>query len=48
VVFSWSSGPGTPIYVRPATLRTELEKVGFDRFEELAAGSGTGAIARRR
>jgi SAM-dependent methyltransferase len=47
-VFTFSRGPETPIYVPSERLRGELERRGFDRFEELQAGSGTALIARRR
>jgi SAM-dependent methyltransferase len=47
-VFTFSRGPETPIYVPSERLRGELERRGFDRFEELRAGSGTAVIAHRR
>ncbi len=47
VVIASSSGAETPIYVPPGTLRTRLGPLGFDGFEELAAGDGTALIARR-
>jgi SAM-dependent methyltransferase len=47
VVFASSSGPETPIYVPPETLRARLTPVGFTDFEELAAGDGTAFVARR-
>ncbi len=47
-VFAFSRGPETPIYVAPLRLRGELERRGFEAFEELRAGSGTALIARRR
>jgi SAM-dependent methyltransferase len=47
-VFTFSRGPETPIYVPSGRLRGELGRRGFDRFEELQAGSGTAVIARRR
>ena len=47
VVFAFSFGPGTPIYVPPETLRARLAPLGFGRFEELAAGSGTALLAYR-
>jgi SAM-dependent methyltransferase len=47
VVFTFSRGPETPIYVPTDRLRGELEQRGFDGFEELQAGSGTAVIARR-
>jgi len=47
VVFSFSGGPQTPIYVPPEVLRSELEKRGFSDFAEFAAGPGTAAVARK-
>jgi ubiquinone/menaquinone biosynthesis C-methylase UbiE len=47
VVFSFSAGPDTPIYVPPELLRKELSKRGFTDFAEFAAGSGTALVARR-
>jgi ubiquinone/menaquinone biosynthesis C-methylase UbiE len=47
-VFAFSSGPDTPIWVEPATLRRELERRGFSDFAEIAAGRGKAVVARRR
>lgn len=47
LVVAFTSGPETPIWVPPATLRRTLGDAGFERFEELAAGAGTAAVARR-
>lgn len=47
VLIASSSGPQTPIYVSPATLRSRLAPFGFDRFDEVCAGEGTAFIARR-
>jgi SAM-dependent methyltransferase len=47
VVLGFSAGAETPIYVPPPTLRARFADVGFDRFEELAAGEATGFLARR-
>lgn len=47
VVVASSSGPGTPIYVPPETVRRRLGPLGFDAFEELAAGESTALLARR-
>jgi ubiquinone/menaquinone biosynthesis C-methylase UbiE len=47
VIFAFSSGPSTPIYVPTETLRERLGLLGFDRFDELAAGEGTAVIASR-
>jgi ubiquinone/menaquinone biosynthesis C-methylase UbiE len=41
-------GPSTPIYTPFETLRAQLAPLGFDRFEELAAGEGDAFLARRR
>jgi len=47
VVVAHVSGPSTPIWTSPETLRARLEPLGFGSFEELAAGSGTALVARR-
>ena len=47
VVFAFSVGPDTPIYVAPARLRAELGRRGFSDFGEHAAGRGTSLIARK-
>jgi SAM-dependent methyltransferase len=47
-VLAWSSGPGTPIYVPPERVRSGLEPVGFERFDEVAAGAATAIVAHRR
>jgi ubiquinone/menaquinone biosynthesis C-methylase UbiE len=47
VVFSFSAGPETPIYVPPEVLRTELSKRGFTDFADFAAGTGTALTARK-
>ena len=47
LVLAFYSGPATPIYVPPATLRDRLSEVGFGGFDELAAGEGTAFVARR-
>ena len=47
VVFSFSGGAETPIYVPPEVLRTELSKRGFTEFAEFAAGRGTALVARK-
>jgi len=46
-LFSFSGGPGTPIYVAPERLRAELERRGFTDFAELSAGRGNGLLARK-
>jgi hypothetical protein len=47
VVVAHVSGPSTPIWTPPGTLRSRLAPYGFDRFEELAAGGGTAFLARK-
>lgn len=47
LVVSFASGPDTPIWTPPETLRSRLGAVGFHRFEELAAGPATALLARR-
>jgi SAM-dependent methyltransferase len=47
VIVAHVSGPSTPIWTPPETLRARLALLGFERFEELAAGSGTALLARR-
>jgi SAM-dependent methyltransferase len=47
LVLAFYSGPATPIYVPSDTLRAHLAPLGFERFEELAAGEGTAFLARR-
>jgi SAM-dependent methyltransferase len=47
VVFGFSGGSGTPIYVEPARLRGELERRGFTHFAELESGRGTAFLARK-
>jgi ubiquinone/menaquinone biosynthesis C-methylase UbiE len=45
VIFAFSAGPDTPIYVSSARLRDELERRGFAEFAELSAGRGTALVA---
>ena len=47
LVFAFSGGAGTPIYVTPVRLRSELTRRGFAEFAELSAGRGTAFIARK-
>jgi SAM-dependent methyltransferase len=47
VVFAFSHGRDTPIYVPPERLRRELTQRGFGDFRELAAGDGEALVARR-
>jgi ubiquinone/menaquinone biosynthesis C-methylase UbiE len=48
LVFSFSVGAETPIYVPPERLRSELERRGFTDFAEFSAGRGTSLLARKR
>jgi SAM-dependent methyltransferase len=47
IVFAYSGGTGTPIYVPPERLRAELERRGFADFAEFQAGRGTSLLARK-
>jgi ubiquinone/menaquinone biosynthesis C-methylase UbiE len=47
VVFAFSGGDQTPIYVEPARLRTELVRRGFSDFADFSAGRGTALLARK-
>jgi ubiquinone/menaquinone biosynthesis C-methylase UbiE len=47
VLFAWTRGCETPIYVPSQTLRARLAPLGFGAFEELAAGEGTAFLAAR-
>jgi SAM-dependent methyltransferase len=47
VLFSFSGGPGTPIWVPPERLRRELGKRGFTDFADFQAGSGSAFLARK-
>jgi SAM-dependent methyltransferase len=46
VLFAFSAGPETPIWVEPPRLRRELERRGFTDFAEIAAGRGIAVVAR--
>jgi ubiquinone/menaquinone biosynthesis C-methylase UbiE len=48
VIIAHISGPQTPIWTPPETLRARLEPLGFEGFHELEAGSGTALLARKR
>jgi ubiquinone/menaquinone biosynthesis C-methylase UbiE len=48
VVFSFSAGPETPIWVPPERLREELAPRGFTDFADFEAGPGTALLARKR
>ena len=47
VVFAWSVGPQTPIYVPPEVLSRELGDRGYTDLSEIAAGNGTAFVARK-
>jgi SAM-dependent methyltransferase len=47
VVFSFSGGAQTPIYVPPERLRRELAARNFTDFAELAGGRGTSLLAHK-
>jgi ubiquinone/menaquinone biosynthesis C-methylase UbiE len=47
VLFAFSSGPQTPIYVPLERLRDELSRRGYSNFAEFAAGNGTALVARK-
>ena len=47
VVFSFSGGAETPIYVPLELLRKELSKLGFAEFADFAVGRGTALAARK-
>jgi SAM-dependent methyltransferase len=47
IVFAFSAGPETPIYVPPERLRDELGRRGYSNFAEFAAGNGTALVARK-
>ena len=48
VLFSFSLGERTPIYVPEETLRRELGSRGFAEFATFSAGGGTALLARKR
>ena len=47
VLFSFSAGPETPIWVPPERLREELAARGFSEFADFAAAGGTALLARK-
>jgi ubiquinone/menaquinone biosynthesis C-methylase UbiE len=47
VVIAFSSGAGTPIYVAPERLRSELALRGFADFAEISTDPGTALLARK-
>ena len=48
VIFSFSGGSATPIFVATERLREALEPRGFSGFDEFAAGQGTAVLAWKR
>jgi ubiquinone/menaquinone biosynthesis C-methylase UbiE len=46
-LFAFSGGAGTPIYVPPERLRSELSRRGFTEFAEFAVARGTSFLARK-
>jgi len=48
VVFSFSRGSGTPIYVPFGRLRRALARRGFAEFAEFSAGTSTAFLAQKR
>ena len=47
LVIAFTSGPSTPIWSPPETLKPLLAAAGFERIEDVAAGAGTALLARR-
>ena len=47
VIFAFSAGASTPIYVPRERLREELERRGFTDFAGFEAGDGTALLARK-
>lgn len=47
VLFAYSSGASTPIYVPSERLRAELERRGFTEFASFEAGRGIALLARK-
>jgi ubiquinone/menaquinone biosynthesis C-methylase UbiE len=48
VLFAFSAGPETPIWVAPERLKHELEARGFADFADFSAGAGSAVVARKR
>jgi ubiquinone/menaquinone biosynthesis C-methylase UbiE len=48
VLFAFSAGDQTPIYVPSERLRAELGRRGFADFADFSAGRGTALLARKR
>jgi SAM-dependent methyltransferase len=47
VLFAFSAGASTPIYVAPERLRAELGRRGFTDFADFDGGQGTALLARK-
>ena len=47
VIFSFSAGPETPIYVSQELLERELRRRGFMQFARFSGGRGTSLLARK-
>lgn len=47
VVFGYSGGSETPIYVPAERLRSQLQRRGFAHFADFSAGRGTALLARK-
>lgn len=47
VIFGFSGGPETPIYVPPGRLRSELGARGFTQFVDFSRARGTALLARK-
>lgn len=47
VIFSFSGGAETPIWVPPERIRAELSRRGFADFADFAVGRGTSLLARK-
>jgi ubiquinone/menaquinone biosynthesis C-methylase UbiE len=47
LVFAWTGGAETPIYVPSTVLERELADRGYADFSEIAAGRGTAFVARK-
>jgi SAM-dependent methyltransferase len=48
VIFSFSGGAETPIWVPPERIRSELARRGFSEFADFQVGRGTSILARKR
>ena len=48
VLFSFSVGPETPIWVPPERLERELSRRGFAEFARFSVGKGTALVGRKR